>query len=743
MLYRSGPFLFSLRNFAAGAFLGLCAVAAVAPAGAAALQEPRVFTSQGGTLSVLMIAAKRTGVQVGPVKTDLWTYEVCNLPGPKATACPAGTGQAGLGGVRLAIQPGDTLRIRLVNNLPTVREADHIADNCYLVNNPTNLHTHGLIVEPHRATGPSDTYGDYVFVEIDNPANTVTLPGCGPGKHAHPGSDLASGAVDYLYKIEATHPSGLFWFHPHLHGLALNQVTAGMAGIITIGSPADACGDSDCTAAIQQADVQHVVLQDEQVLSGGVLKTQQEPDFCTGAPAAPRPGFCPGQNVAGVGTFSGGFWLHTVNGQVYPQINVNSSGSLWRMVNASASRSYTLSVIEDDGKDRAKAKPLTVQVISIDGITIATRSGNDVAKIEAKLGGKAKLVKCPNVIAPKKSEPVCATEIRMMPSSRVEVRLVRQDGGKQPSAAIFRTVQYDSGQGDLGDHWPAVDLASVTLAPRSPKAQDNLALNDAALAAVSPSGQLSAPPVLQVPGTDQLVPASTAGSTVIAAPDGPVLQDNLIQAPSIAVTPDLIIGKAPPSPKCQPLAAGHRRKILFGFPTDTTFGLGYVEVDQNGNEIGSTRLPSDQTIGVQPFDPVDPMVCVSLSGFQTTYEIWELVNITPEDHNFHIHQTRFFLLSGGVAPGATVPPVLNDSLVLQDNVTVPRTTTNPAGCDGTLTAVRSGACKPTSTFVVIPFRELGDFVFHCHILEHEDGGMMSRIRVIAGGPALLTGALAQ
>ena len=162
-----------------------------------------------------------------------------------------------------------------------------------------------------------------------------------------------------------------------------------MAGIITIGSPADACGDSDCTAAIQQADVQHVVLQDEQVLSGGVLKTQQEPDFCTGAPAAPRPGFCPGQNVAGVGTFSGGFWLHTVNGQVYPQINVNSSGSLWRMVNASASRSYTLSVIEDDGKDRAKAKPLTVQVISIDGITIATRSGNDVAKIEAKLGGKA------------------------------------------------------------------------------------------------------------------------------------------------------------------------------------------------------------------------------------------------------------------------------------------------------------------------------------------------------------------
>ena len=34
--------------------------------------------------------------------------------------------------------------------------------------------------------------------------------------------------------------------------------------------------------------------------------------------------------------------------------------------------------------------------------------------------------------------------------------------------------------------------------------------------------------------------------------------------------------------------------------------------------------------------------------------------------------------------------------------------------------------------VDIPFSQLGDFVFHCHILEHEDGGMMAKIRVVAG-----------
>jgi L-ascorbate oxidase len=30
----------------------------------------------------------------------------------------------------------------------------------------------------------------------------------------------------------------------------------------------------------------------------------------------------------------------------------------------------------------------------------------------------------------------------------------------------------------------------------------------------------------------------------------------------------------------------------------------------------------------------------------------------------------------------------------------------------------------------IPFSQLGDFVYHCHILGHEDAGMMAKIRVV-------------
>ena len=68
--------------------------------------------------------------------------------------------------------------------------------------------------------------------------------------------------------------------------------------------------------------------------------------------------------------------------------------------------------------------------------------------------------------------------------------------------------------------------------------------------------------------------------------------------------------------------------------------------------------------------------------------------------------------------------------MLHDNVPLPRAAVTD-NCDGSIDAFLSGACKPTIVMVEIPFHEIGDFVFHCHILEHEDGGMMARIRVVA------------
>ena len=213
-----------------------------------------------------------------------------------------------------------------------------------------------------------------------------------------------------------------------------------------------------------------------------------------------------------------------------------------------------------------------------------------MAQVKGLLAGKADPKRCPGKGVNGDSQPICTDTVRMMPSSRVEVRVLRTDNGAKPSEAVFRTAQYDTGDGDLGDHWPAIDLASITLEPRKAEAPDQVALRGDAREAVSSSGSLSAPAALKVPGTNKTVSAGSDDSEVTTQPTGPVVQPKLTQAGTAAITPQILVGRAP-DPNCTPLADGHRRRILFGFPTDSSFGLGYVEVDQNGQEIAATRIP--------------------------------------------------------------------------------------------------------------------------------------------------------
>ncbi len=143
-----------------------------ATASADPLIDPPVFASQRGALDLVLVAGAVPTTIVSGVSANAWVYEVCPRTSPMQNACPTGSAHP-LGGVRLQLSPGDTLKIRLVNKLPPNPDAKHIADNPTLIGNPTNLHTHGLIVEPHRAEGPSDPYGDYVFLELRNPANPI------------------------------------------------------------------------------------------------------------------------------------------------------------------------------------------------------------------------------------------------------------------------------------------------------------------------------------------------------------------------------------------------------------------------------------------------------------------------------------------------------------------------------------------------------------------------------------------
>jgi FtsP/CotA-like multicopper oxidase with cupredoxin domain len=105
------------------------------------------------------------------------------------------------------------------------------------------------------------------------------------------------------------------------------------------------------------------------------------------------------------------------------------------------------------------------------------------------------------------------------------------------------------------------------------------------------------------------------------------------------------------------------------------------------------------------FDPSNPPAIVTTQG---SVEDWTIQNRTGENHEFHMHQIHFLQLE---ANGVPVP---NGQYL--DMIQVPYWT---------------GTGPYPSVKVRMDFRgpDIGDFVYHCHILGHEDNGMMAIIRV--------------
>jgi plastocyanin len=246
-----------------------------------------------------------------------------------------------------------------------------------------------------------------------------------------------------------------------------------------------------------------------------------------------------------------------------------------------------------------------------------------------------------------------------------------------------------------GDAWPAVDLAKVQFAQSGPRHHISYAMNirGDALATMQPSGIL-----------DAKVPYASAASL----PSG-----------------------------CKPLAQGHRRRIFFGLADlndDGSFGLGYEEVDQNGKPVTGTLIPVTQ------FDPAQNIVCLPLApGQRPVHETWELVQLSTENHNFHVHQTRFRTVEATAPANSPLALALNTSVgggMIEDNIALGVSTPNiPDVMDKqngvcSIDQWRNGQCTSKPVVVDIPFSQLGEFVYHCHILEHEDGGMMAKIKVV-------------
>ena len=701
----------------------------------------------------------------------------------------------------ISVDRGSTLRILYRNELL----AADVSGN----RQPTvsNLHTHGVLVSPKgtgfEGAGRDRSYGDCIFVmastagigtaghahgasttgPADRPADPCSL---GPGA---PFVRLESGDIRYSYVIAPDHPSGMYWFHPHPHGLVEVQVSNGLAGLMSIGnfwdtsyincrlstSPdaagAAACADLEAQRAELEAErragaaggsveVRYLGLKDIQVSRlkdrpGGkprfrLIEFPLRPDpgdrsanEAFGDQTDARKNRC-GELVtsspAGDLTYAEGMaapgqcwrkqspderWIFTVSGQVNPRITIKAGqAQVWHLANIGADVTYRLRL---ETLERTPRR-LAFEVRALDGAAF-----------------------------PPEWTDRRHTEIVLMPSARVEVLVQRcnrtaasSTGGlpdcvdpSQRVEARLRTAGVATGiDADSGDQWPAVDLASVVFE--------------------------AAPDRSPAPARPVLAPASRA----------PAPEPGIAGHPSPSPPPPAGPVSAPASPPA-PVACDYRRyqagpadfrvdanlvRLIrfnnrdFGEHGGELFGI-HVEnfrmQDLAGKPIAVADLLAEgrlertekQPSSIASISLDDPCWraataeegnpaefakfypsfkmdgAPNVTATHGAWEYWLLVNDSDECHNFHIHQMKFVVLdadfSAGGRPSAAqclgdrglAPPINRN--VLHDNYPL---------LPGARVLVRIKLDGP----------KLGRFVFHCHILEHEDKGMMATIGVVDG-----------
>jgi FtsP/CotA-like multicopper oxidase with cupredoxin domain len=126
------------------------------------------------------------------------------------------------------------------------------------------------------------------------------------------------------------------------------------------------------------------------------------------------------------------------------------------------------------------------------------------------------------------------------------------------------------------------------------------------------------------------------------------------------------------------------------------------------------------------FNPNVPLFADMMAG---TYEHWTVTNRSFSDHAFHIHQNPFLVTA---VNGVAMPvPEWHDTILVPaatggNNINLPCTSPGvPAGC------VTYGSIDFITYYAL---NTVGSLVTHCHVIEHEDVGMMQRVDILAPTP---------
>jgi FtsP/CotA-like multicopper oxidase with cupredoxin domain len=647
--------------------------------------------------------------------------------------------------------PGDTVLAHLENSLDDLknsRDGGQAMTHGDLGVNPTNLHYfHGGIVSPNNAW-PMDARkgtGDNVYVWLKNGTNSkhdfeVPIPGIdkfGVG-------ELDARVLEGVGRI--AHPTGLNWWHSHLHGRSSDQVMGGMSGLLSVGKDKEAvkarCNtptdldkcNKDTDKLQKRTIVKYAMLRDITLNNTNASPTwapeQEHKNFIddckvwksTGDQGDTDPklreGFCQRDKDSA--------WLFTLNGQRFPKITVKDGENLLlRLGNLSPNVAYWLEL--ENVTTRTKI-PLTV--VSLDGVVPARPLDPKSAAI-----------------------PVDALEVNdllLMPASRAEIYVRNDSEQGHPGTQIY--VLRTKGLKTNGDRWPEIQLARIVLEPSKPT-------NGIALALNVPIAKYPSELFILLPIPNEPIPPPHSNGCVRDLNDlnpsrGPRMREHRLvtfrQAdPAIKLKYGAEWGidtdiRRPPLKVIDKLPVGEEGdnfaldEDAFESDNDASVSASFEQYEQTD---GSGGINWDG-VGGGP-----KHVCIHIDNKDPDHKVshkqlWVLSNSTGVLHNFHIHQMKFRL--------ATLDELLFDYHILpppESHTCTPEsvcTCTPDAGCtkpdykrydvvpDPKTIWHDTIPVPPGQVFIIMSFDDplqVGRYVYHCHILKHEDKGLMAPIEV--------------
>lgn len=524
-----------------------------------------------------------------------------NIPNYDYRFCLLNNDRQALQSPVLRVAPGQTVNVLLSNRLQYFRGfpsthlmAAHGTSLCAAqpATLPgdiglTNLHFHGLNVSPLCG-------GDEVI-------NTVTVPPSYGGT-----SDFR-----YSFTIPVNEPPGLYWYHPHVHGISQEQILGGMTGVLVVSGMENF-----------YPEVAHLK---ERIF---VLRDSDKPN------PAEIPGASPDEPWKDVSINYVPVKWNGGKGSSAPKILIGAGErQFWRVANAAADTPFILKLQYRYGNNDAwQDQPL--EIIARDGVPITNDDGSS--------RNGALIVR--KVVLP----PAARVEFIMAgPPAGVEARLYSADFND-----YLLSTNNNPRRSDATDRNPARVLAEIqaTAAPRT-------------LAARRP-----------------LLPSKYLHRFT-----------GLRKAKNV------------------------RERTLFFTKDPGNDGNFFITVE--GNVPKPFQMDAEPDIGVN----------------MPAVEEWTVENRDNESHVFHIHQVHFRVVEiNGVPTSERTEQTLLDTIELPACRDWGNTDPDNAYANDP-TFLGKNCRQPYRVKLRMEFREkdiAGTFLYHCHILEHEDKGMMAKIKLV-------------